>query len=468
VSDLTHLSLTEASQLLRRRAVSSFDLTEATLTRIEATEPVVQAYALVLADRARRAAHHADRELAQGRWRGPLHGIPLAVKDICYIRDLPNEAGSRAMSGFVPGYDATVVRRLEESGSVIVGKTVTHEFAYGVNTPPTCTPWNLDCYPGGSSAGSGVAVAIGSAFAAIGTDTGGSIRIPAAVNGIVGLKPTYGRVSRYGVVPLGTSLDHVGPLTRTVADSAAMLQAIAGHDPGDAGSVNEPSPDYVASLEDGVDGLVIGVERPHFFYEGVADDVRRTVENVLATLQGLGAMLVDVELPELSWSPEVLMTIMAAEASTFHRRRLRERPGDYDPATRLSLEMGEFIPATHYLLAQQARALLRNRMANLFAAHGLDALLSPTMPVTTVPRPELFIPRTDYPSESPILSMVHHSFSANLTGQPALTVPCGLSDQGLPIGFQLLGRPFTEATLFRIARAYERERSRPEPPEVAA
>ena len=158
MSDLTRLSLTEASQLIRRRAVSSSDLTEATLTRIEATEPVVQAYALVLADRARRAAHHADRELAQGRWRGPLHGIPLAVKDICYMRDLPNEAGSRAMSGFVPGYDATVVRRLEESGAVIVGKTVTHEFAYGVNTPPTCTPWNLDCYPGGSSAGSGVAV----------------------------------------------------------------------------------------------------------------------------------------------------------------------------------------------------------------------------------------------------------------------------------------------------------------------
>ncbi len=465
---LHELSLTEASELLRRRAVSSVELTEATLVRIEATEPVVQAYVLVLGERARRAAYHVDRERAQGRWRGPLHGIPLAVKDICYMRDLPNEAGSRAMSGFVPGYDATVVRRLEDAGAVIVGKTVTHEFAYGVNTPPTCTPWNLDCYPGGSSAGSGVAVTIGSAFGAIGTDTGGSIRIPAAINGIVGFKPTYGRVSRYGVVPLGTSLDHVGPLTRTVTDNAALLQAIAGWDPADGGSVNVPVADYRTDLEAGVEGLVIGVERPHFFYEGVSDDVRRAVEAVLATLQGLGATIVDVELPELSWSPEVLMTIMAAEASTFHRRRLRERPYDYDPATRLSLEMGEFIPATHYLLAQRARALLRNRMSNLFSAYGLDALLSPTMPVTTVPRPELFSARTDYPGESPILSMTHHSFSANLTGQPALTAPCGLSDSGLPIGYQVLGRPFDEATLFRIARAYERERTWPAPPEVAA
>ena len=174
------------------------------------------------------APRTADRELAQGRWRGPLHGIPLAVKDICYMRDLPTEAGSRAMAGFVPGYDATVVRRLEDAGAVIVGKTVTHEFAYGVNTPPTCTPWDMTCYPGGSSAGSGVSVTVGSAFGAIGTDTGGSIRIPAAINGIVGLKPTYGRVSRYGVVPLGTSLDHVGPLTRTVEDYAIVLQAIAG------------------------------------------------------------------------------------------------------------------------------------------------------------------------------------------------------------------------------------------------
>jgi aspartyl-tRNA(Asn)/glutamyl-tRNA(Gln) amidotransferase subunit A len=468
MSDLTRLSLTAASDALRRGETTSQELTAATLRRIEQTEPVVHAYALVLAERARRAAYQADRELAQGHWRGPLHGIPLAVKDICYMRDLPNEAGSRALAGFVPGYDATVVRLLDDAGAVIVGKTVTHEFAYGVNTPPTRTPWNLACYPGGSSAGSGVAVTVGSAFGAIGTDTGGSIRIPAAVNGIVGLKPTYGRVSRYGVVPLGTSLDHVGPLTRTIEDCAVILQAIAGYDAADAGSVRAPVPDFRASLDTGVAGLVIGVERPHFFYDGVTADVREAVENVVRTLGELGARIVEVELPELSWSPEVLMTIMAAEASAFHRQRLRERPDDYDPATRGSLQMGEFIPATHYLTAQRARSLLRNRMKNLFAAHGLDALLSPTMPVTTVPFPELFAERADYLGESPILSMIHHSFSANLTGQPALCAPCGVSGAGLPIGYQLLGRPFDEVTLFQIARAYEQETSWPAPPEIHA
>ncbi|MGH2614595.1 MAG: amidase [Thermomicrobiales bacterium] len=458
---LTELPITEASDLLRRRIVSAVELTEATLQRMEATEPVVHAYALVLAERARRAAYQADREAAQGRWRGPLHGIPLAVKDICYMQDLPNEAGSRVLAGFVPGYDATVVQRLENAGAVIVGKTVTHEFAYGINNPPTRTPWNLDCYPGGSSTGSGVAVTVGSAFAAIGTDTGGSIRVPAAINGIVGLKPTYGRVSRYGVVPLGTSLDHVGPLTRMVEDCAIVLQAIAGHDRADSGSLDEPVPDYRTDLEGGVQGLAIGVERAHFFYEGVTDEVRQAVEAVLDELQGLGATIVEVDLPELAWSPEVLMTILAAEASTVHRRWLRERPDDYDPATRRSLEMGELVPATHYLLAQRARALLRQRMANLFAAHRLDALLSPTMPTTTVPLAERFVARPDFPGESPSLSSVHHTFSANLTGQPALSVPCGFSASRLPIGFQLLGRPFGEATLFRLARAYEREHDWP-------
>lgn len=465
---LTNLSIAEAGDMLRKRRVSARELTEATLARIEETEPVVHAYVQVLAERALRQADHADREIAQGRWRGPLHGIPLGMKDICYMRDLPNEAGSRAMAGFVPGYDATVVRRLDEAGAVIAGKTVTHEFAYGVNTPPTRTPWCLECYPGGSSAGSGVSVAIGSAFGAIGTDTGGSIRIPAAVNGIVGLKPTYGRVSRYGVVPLGTSLDHVGPLTRSVEDNAIVLQAIAGYDRADGGSIDEPVGDYLSDLEAGVAGLTIGVEERYFFYEGVAPDVRAAVEGVIETLEGLGATIVEVELPELDWSPEVLMTVMGAEASTFHRQRLRERPADYDPATRRSLEMGEFIPATHYLMAQRARALLKNRMANLFNAHGLDALISPTSPVTTVPLDAMREPRADYPSESPILSAIHHTFSANLTGQPALSVPCGLAKNALPVSFQLLGRPFGEATLFRLARAYEREHawSTLRPPEV--
>ena len=223
------------------------------------------AYARVLADSARDTAASVDRDLAQGRWRGPLHGVPIAVKDICFTAGVPTEAGSRVRAGFVPDYDATIVGLLKAAGAVVIGKSETHEFAYGVNTPPTRTPWDLECYPGGSSTGSGVAVSVRSAFGGIGTDTGGSIRVPASINGIVGLKPTFGRVSRYGVEALATSLDHVGPMTRTVEDCAILLQAIAGYDPRDSGSVAEPVPDYRAELESGVEGLTVGVERDYFF-----------------------------------------------------------------------------------------------------------------------------------------------------------------------------------------------------------
>jgi aspartyl-tRNA(Asn)/glutamyl-tRNA(Gln) amidotransferase subunit A len=457
MTSLVDLTIVEAGAAVRRRSVSAVELATAVLDRIAATDPVTHAWARVLPEQALAAAAAADRELGAGNDRGPLHGIPVGIKDICHMQGLPTGAGSRAMAGFVPDADATVTHRLRAAGAVIVGKTMTHEFAYGVNTPPTRTPWAPDSYPGGSSTGSGVAVAVRAAFGAIGTDTGGSIRIPASINGIVGLKPSYGRVSRTGVVPLGTSLDHVGPLTRTVTDCAAMLQAIAGFDPTDRGSADVPVPDLLDGLESGVAGLVIGVERPYLMYDGVAADVRRATEAAIETYRALGATIIDVAVPELEWTPPVLMTIMGSEASAFHRARLRERAADYDPATRQSLAMGEFIPATHYLTAQKARSLFQRRMRQVFREHRLDALLSPTLPVTTAPLHRLFAPREDYPAESPMLSIIHHTFFANLTGQPAISIPCGFSDHGLPLGLQLLGRPFDEVTVFRIARAYERE-----------
>src|SRR5262245_33290423 len=229
MTELVDLPLGEAGVLVERREVSSSELTEAVLAQIDRTEPRVHAYARVFHDGAREAARAVDRELEQGRHRGPLHGVPVAVKDIVYMREAPTEAGSRVLEGFVPAYDATIVGKLRAAGAVIVGKTVTHEFAWGTNVPVTRSPWRDGDYPGGSSAGSGVAVAMRSAYGAIGTDTGGSVRIPGAVNGILGLKPTYGRISRHGVVPLGWSLDHVGTLTRTVDDNAILLQALAGY-----------------------------------------------------------------------------------------------------------------------------------------------------------------------------------------------------------------------------------------------
>jgi aspartyl-tRNA(Asn)/glutamyl-tRNA(Gln) amidotransferase subunit A len=453
MTELVEHTLREAGELVERREVSAVELTDAVLSHIDLTEPRVHAYARVFHESARAAAQTVDRELAQGTHRGPLHGVPVAVKDIVYMREAPTEAGSRALEGFVPDYDATIVGKLRDAGAVIVGKTVTHEFAWGTNVPVTRSPWRDGDYPGGSSAGSGVAVSMRSAFGAIGTDTGGSVRIPGAVNGLVGLKPTYGRISRHGVIPLGWSLDHVGTLTRTVEDNAILLQSLAGHESADLGSIDEPVDDYRAGLEAGAHGLVIGVEREHHFYPRVTDDVRAAVESVIDEYRRLGARVVEVQLPEFEVMPTVLLTILLAEASAVHRARLRERPADYDQTTRLMLELGELVPATHYVTALRARTLLSDRVKNLFRSHRLDAVLSPTIPLPSVPNDVRNLPLD---GEAPFTSYVHHTFSANLVGLPALSVPCGLTSDGLPIGFQLLGGPFEEATLFRLARAYER------------
>jgi Asp-tRNA(Asn)/Glu-tRNA(Gln) amidotransferase A subunit family amidase len=455
MTGLVDLTLREAGDRVASREVSSLALTEAILDRIDRTEPRVHAYAHVFHDSARTAAEAVDHELAGGTHRGPLHGVPVAVKDIVYMTEGPTEAGSRLLEGFVPEYDATIVRRLRDAGAVIVGKTVTHEFAWGTNIPVTRSPWHDGDYPGGSSAGSGVSVAMRSAFGAIGTDTGGSIRIPGAVNGIVGLKPTYGRISRHGVIPLGWSLDHVGTLTRTVEDTAIMLQALAGHDPADLGSIDEPVQDYRGRLDAGADGLVIGVEREHHFYPGVTDEVRAAVEDVITEYSRLGARIVDVVLPEFDVMPAVLLTILLPEASAVHRRFLRDQSAGYDRETRLMNELGELVPATHYVTALRARTLLCSRLKDLFRAHRLDALLSPTMPSPSVANEARNLSVDG--AEAPATTWVHHSFPANVLGLPALTVPCGATPDGHPIGFQLLGRPFDESTLFRLARAYERE-----------
>ncbi len=453
MSDITTLTITEAADLLSKRGISSLELTDMALRKAEETEPVLRAYVLLLTDVARKSARQADHELARGTWRGPLHGIPLAIKDIFYLLGAPTEAGSRAMRGFTPPFEASSVTRLRQAGAVLLGKTVTHEFAWGANVVPTKNPWRLDCFPGGSSAGSGVAVAVGSAFGALGSDTGGSIRIPAAMNGIVGLKPTFGRVSRYGVFPLGSSLDHVGPLTRTAKDCALLLQAIAGYDRQDSGSLDVPVPDYLTEIDAGVKGLTIGVERDHSFFPAVADGVRSATEAVIEELAAQGARIVHVTMPELDLGFFVGITILLAESSMYHRRWLREKPAEYEAGTRILVELGELLPATHYLTAQRARALINNRMKELFRVHRLDAIIAPTIPVTTVPVAEM--ERVDESGESPRTKILHHSFPANVTGQPALSVPCGFDREGLPVGFQLLGRPFDESMLFRIAHAYE-------------
>ena len=453
---LINLSIGEAAAALQAGDTTAVALTEATLSRIKLTEPTVHAFAAVPEEAALAAAARADQEIAAGKTRGPLQGIPIGVKDIIYTKGIVTEAGSKVLEGFVPDHDATVVEKLDHAGAILIGKTIPHEFAYGVNEPPTRSPWELNSYPGGSSTGSGVAVTVRSAFGAIGTDTGGSIRIPAAINNIVGLKPTYGRISAYGVIPLSWTLDHVGPMTRTVLDNALMLNALAGHDPRDLTSARQEAPDHAAGIADGVRGIRIGIDREYVMYPGVIDDVRAATESVISELADMGAEIIEIGLPEFELTPETLFTVMMAEASTYHRQTLREKGHLYDPATRAILQMGEMLPATHYVTGLRARELYRSAMQDLFGRERLDALISPTLPLPTALLTDLHQPRVDMDiGETPMISYIHHSFSANLGGQPALSAPCGFTRDGLPIGYQLMGRPFDEATLFRIAYAYE-------------
>ncbi len=466
MSELWRLSIREAGDSLVAGRFSAVELLESTVERLEATEPTVHAYATLMHDSARREASAADADIARGRWRGPLHGIPVGVKDLCFTEGVPTEAGSKVMKGFIPDHDSTVVGRLKQAGAVIVGKTVTHEFAYGQDVPVTRNAWNPRCYPGGSSAGSGVAVAVGSAFGAIGTDTGGSIRVPASVNGVVGLKPTYGRVSRFGVFPMSPTLDNVGPLTRTAEDCALLFGAIAGHDPRDPGSLPEPAADFSAGIGEGVRGLRLGLDRDYFFYDRVTDEVRAAAEAAIRELEALGVDIVEVRIPELGYAPLAGMTVLLADTSEWHRRLLRTKGDLYVPGVRVMLELGEMVLGAQYVQAQRARSAIRDRVRNAFDRYRLDGLVGPTLPMPTMPL-EQHSAKLTGGTDADLSPFLHHCFLGNVIGIPALSFPCGFSPTELPIGLQVYGRPLAEAMLFRVAHAYQQvtdwHTRRPEP-----
>jgi len=469
MTELWRLTIRQASDAIAGRQLSAAELLQATLERLEETEPFVHAYVTLMEKSARAEADAADREIGRGHWRGPLHGIPVGVKDLLFTEGVATQAGSRVMEGFVPDHDSTVVARLKKAGALLLGKTVTHEFAYGQDIPPTRNPWDLRCYPGGSSAGSGVSVAVGSAFGAIGTDTGGSIRVPASVNGVVGLKPTFGRVSKFGVFPMSPSLDTVGPLTRTAEDCALMLNAIAGHDPRDPSTLNEPVPDFSAGIGAGIQGLRLGVDRGYFFYEQVSGEVRRASEKAIAQLESLGAQIIDVGIPVLDFAPYAGMAVLAPDTSEWHRRLLRSRGKDYSPGVRVMLELGELVQAAQYVHGERARAVIRAGVRNAFDKHRLDCLVGPTLPTTTMPLEDHSTNLAGEDGDSSLSPFLHHCFLGNVIGIPALSFPCGFSPAGLPIGLQLYGRPLGEATLLKVAHAYEQltdwhtKRPAPEP-----
>ncbi|MCE2403975.1 MAG: hypothetical protein J4F43_02335 [Dehalococcoidia bacterium] len=452
-TNLCYLTIGEASGLIRRGELSPVELTRAFLDRIEAVDGRLHAFITVLADEALEEARAAEAEILKGEYRGALHGIPLAHKDLYDTAGVRTTSGSRVDEHRVPPEDSTVIARYREAGSVLLGKLSMHEFALGgpdFTTPfqPARNPWNLEHIPGGSSSGSGAAVAAGLCMGALGSCTGGSIRGPAFLCGTVGMKATYGRVSRAGVVTLSWSQDHCGPLTWTVEDTAHMLQAIAGHDPRDPTSSRAPVPDYSLSLREDVRGLVVGVPRDFFFspHPAVSGEVQSIVEKVLVDLEGLGASLVEVSIPSLEYERGVNSVIMLSEAFAFHEKNLQTRAHDFGEMVRARFRLGGLLNASDYVQAQRVRQVIKRETAEVMK--GVDVLVTPTM---TQPAARMDV-------YDPASTMHGPSFTApfNITGLPAMSVPAGFTADGLPVGMQVVGKPFDEPTVLRVGHTYER------------
>ena len=449
--ELSFLSIREVNELYRSRQLSPVELTQAHLDGIDELDGRLKSYVTLLPDQAMASARIAEKEMNKGEYRGPLHGIPFALKDLFHTKGITTEAHSKVMEGYVPDEDATVVSRLHQAGAVLLGKQAMGEFAVGslktelYDRPRN--PWHSDYDTGGSSSGSAAAVAAGLCMAALGTDTGGSIRGPASYCGVVGLKPTYGRVSRHGVVPLSWSLDHCGPITRRVEDAACVLSAIAGYDPRDATSSNAPVADYAGALTGKVRGTTIGVPR-HFFTRpetGIGQESLSAIEIALGVLEGLGAKVEEVRVPALDYFRMAHTSIMLSEAFTYHRKNLSARAMDYSDVTWNHLASGSFFTAADYVQAQRIRSSLTKDFHRVLQQ--VDFIAMPS-----TPRPAWPISQGDRVSP-----LEPHNFRAcfNMTGMPAITVPCGLNESGLPLGLQLAGKPFDESGLLNVAHTYQ-------------
>jgi len=452
-SDPCFLSVAEAASLIAAKRISPVELTRAYLARIERLNGTLHAYVRVLDDEALAAARAAEAEILSGRYRGPLHGIPIGLKDIYDTAGIPTEGGSKSCLGRIPAKDATTTRLLKEAGAVLLGKLTTWEFAIGGTAfdtpfPPARNPWNIDHDPAGSSSGSGAAVAAGLCAMAMGSDTGGSIRWPAAWCGLAGLKPTYGRVSRAGIMPLSFSLDHAGPLTWTVEDAAIVLQAIAGHDASDPASARCPVADYRAALAGGnLRGLRLGVARAMFERDCVgSEEMLSAFDESVGVLRELGASIAEIELPPLALYNATAYLIARSEGFAIHEKALRERPQDYGALARDRLTIGAYVRASDMVQAMRRRQMLVE--ATTAAMGGVDAILLPTAPD---PAPRLGDLAPYFGNQRPT-----YMRPFNLTGQPALSVCNGFDNAGLPLSLQIVGRCFDEAMVLRIGHAYER------------
>jgi aspartyl-tRNA(Asn)/glutamyl-tRNA(Gln) amidotransferase subunit A len=453
---LSLMPIAKLARLFRDRQASPVDLIIEMLGRIERLNPRLNAYITVLNDHALAAARQAEVEIRRGDYLGPLHGIPIALKDLYLTQGILTTAGSRILAGWKPDDDATVVTRLRDAGAIIIGKTNMHEFAMGpTNINPhfgdCLNPWDVERVTGGSSGGSGAAVSTSMATAALGSDTGGSIRIPSSLCGITGHKPTYGLVSRYGVLALSWSLDHAGPMTKTVEDAALMMNTLAGYDARDPASAYRPVPDYRDALNGNVRGLKAGVPRGYFF-ENLDAEVSSALEDALEVLQGLGMKLQEVDFPHPQLCSATTMAIAWAESCSYHEQ-FRDKANQYGEDVRSRLEVGRTILATDYLRAQRVRRAICEKYRELMRT--VDVLVTPTI---RIPAPriadckEIPVVGASY-DQRMVLSALTRPF--NVTGAPSLTVPCGFTAERLPIGMQISGAPYGDEKVLQVGHAYQ-------------
>ncbi len=458
---MPYLSIQQASEELRSGLITPTELLAETLERIDQLDSNIHAFITVMRDQAFEEAEKAENEQRTGLFRGPLHGIPIGVKDLIAVKNVRLTAGSKVLADHISQEDATVVEQLRRAGAVIIGKTNTHEFAYGTYTPPTRNPWDLTRIPGGSSGGSAAAVAADMCLGAVGSDTGGSIRIPSACCGITGLKPTYGRVSTYGVIPLSWSLDHVGPMGRNAEDCAILFDAIAKYDPRDPNSVSGPPGKSSATLISGAEGrgplslqgIKLGIPSESFVAP-LDPEVRAAWHSALFVLQEEGAEVRDIQLqrPEL----EVYRTIQMPESSLAHMEKgwLTNRLEAYSERTRSRLLQGQTITAVDYLRAQQQRRTFSSNLRS--AMQPVNALVLPTIPIPAIPIEQANQDiQIDSITENATTALLRLTMPFNLAGLPAISLPCGFTTDGLPIGLQLVGKPFEESMILRIAHAYQ-------------
>jgi aspartyl-tRNA(Asn)/glutamyl-tRNA(Gln) amidotransferase subunit A len=452
VVDIASMDIAAAAQAIAAKSLSSTELIEETLTRIAQVDSHLKAFVEVLAEDARASARAADVELRSGKDRGPLHGIPIAIKALYDVKGVKTTSCSKVRQDYIPQTDSTVVRKLKDAGAVIVGMVTCHEFAFGFDSVPTRNPWNTNHIPSGSSGGTGAAVAAGLCFAGTGTDTGGSIRAPSAANGIAGIKPSYGRVSKAGVASLSWSLDHAGPMARSVEDLAILLNVMAGPDPKDPHALDVSVPNYTDALSGNIQGLRVGVPT-NYFFDDVQPAVGDAVMEAVRHLEKLGAAIVPMSVPISDRLIDAWLAIAVSEAAVYHQHDLRTNADQYGEDVRFLLEAGELTFATTYINAQRVRLLWKASLGE--AMRDIDVIVTPTLPNTAMKVGETTIKIG--PKEETVFDVsARYCAPFDMAGLPAASIPCGFAPNGLPIGLQIVGKPYNEEIVLKIGHAFER------------